>query len=103
MPERPDTPDPESIDLDDIRVVLSLDRLGELIAYVAKQLTEQRGLEPPDFEGEEMRSIAIGGWKYVMHMADREVFKASIASDLAALEANPFPPLPRIDRSEFGL
>jgi len=82
---------------------------------VAACFAQLRDLDPPDFSGEEMRSLAIGGWKHVMHMADREVFKASIASDLAALEENPFPPagdippIPRPEppapehRSEFGL
>jgi hypothetical protein len=112
--EQDDTPEiPDSIiidpeKLDDLRVVLSLDKLGELIAHVAIQLTRQRGIEPPDVQSEEMRSLCVGGWKYIMHMADRENFRASIESDLAALDVNPF--LPREDetdgpehKSEFGL
>lgn len=117
--EHPDIPeippsiiiDPEK--LDDLRVVLSLEKLGELIAHVSHQFAAQRGIEPPALDGEEMRALAIGGWKHVMHMADREHFVASIEHDLAALEQNPFSPLPTPPprstgpapehRPEFGL
>lgn len=81
--------DPEK--LDDIRIVLALPKLGELIAHVAHQFAALRGIDPPALDGEEMRALAIGGWKHVMHMADREHFVASIEQDLAALEQNPFP------------
>jgi hypothetical protein len=114
IPEVPGVPEiPTSVildpdNLDAIRVILSLERLGELIAHVAFQLAALRGLEPPDVNGEEMKALAIGGWQHCMQMADVEHFKATLERDLANLEATPPPtpppPPPTWEhKTEFGL
>jgi hypothetical protein len=75
--------------LSDVRVIMDLERLGELIACVALRLTQLRGIEPPNFDGDEMRDLAITGWRQVEFMADREDFKQSIFSDLENLDKVP--------------
>jgi hypothetical protein len=72
--------------IDDLRIFLDLPCLGELIAAVALRLTQLRGIEPPDYEGQEMRDLAITGYLQVEFMADREKFKSSILSDLDNLD-----------------
>lgn len=81
--------DEESIDptrLDDVRIILDLERLGELIAAVAHKFTLIRDIEPPDFDGEEMRELAIAGWEHVRLMGDRANFAASVLQDLEKLD-----------------
>lgn len=85
---------------DDIRIIMDLARLGELIAAVAHHLTVLRGIEPPDFDGEEMRLLAVGGWKHVCLMNDRAEFTASVMKDLEQLDKVETAPQ---HRSEFGL
>jgi hypothetical protein len=75
----------EGIDLDrldDLRIMLDLPRLGELIAAIAHRLTVIRGIEPPDYDGEEMRELAVAGWQHVALMADRVDFQNSVLADL---------------------
>lgn len=86
--------------LDDVRVIMDLARLGELIAAVAHHLTVLRGIEPPDFDGEEMRLLAVGGWKHVCLMNDRAEFTKSVMSDLEQLDKVETAPQ---HKSEFGL
>lgn len=98
------TPD-QPQNLDDIRVIMDLSRLGELIASVAHHLTVLRGIEPPDFDGEEMRLLAVGGWKHVCLMNDRAEFTKSVLSDLEGLptpESVTQTSVPE-HKSEFGL
>jgi hypothetical protein len=87
-------------DFDEIRVIMDLPRLGELIAHVAASFAAIREIDPPDFGGDEMRELAISGWRYCVHMNDRAEFARSVQSDLAALDAIPTEPQ---HRSEFGL
>lgn len=85
----PDLPEDEVIDperLDDIRIVLNLAHLGELIAHIATHMTVLREIDPPNYDGEEMKTLAISGWQYCVHMADREHFKASVEGDLEKLD-----------------
>lgn len=83
----------------DIRVIMDLPRLGELIAHVAVAFAQIRGLEPPDFDGQEMKDLAVSGWRYCMHMHDRAEFAASVQADLEKLSA----PEPQPEhRPEFG-
>jgi hypothetical protein len=78
-------------DLDSIRITLDLERFGELVAHVAGAFAEIRGIDPPDFEGQEMRELAISSYRHVEYMADRSQFKRSVEFDLETLERNPFP------------
>jgi hypothetical protein len=90
--------------IDGIRIVMDLERLGELIGCVAVKFAESRGIEPPDFEGEEMRELAVAGWKHVQHMADRADFASSVQGDLENLDAAAAELLnPPQHRTEFGL
>lgn len=90
---------------DDIRIIMDLPRLGELIAAIAHKLTVIRDIEPPDFDGPEMRELAVHGWRHVCLMNDRAEFTASVMKDLELLETpgqlDP-QPIPQ-HRSEFGL
>lgn len=86
----------------DIRVILDLPRLGELIAAVADAFTKIREIDPPDYNGDEMRLLAIAGWHHCQFMSDRTMFQASVAADIAALEELPTTPEPN-HQSEFGL
>ena len=90
--------------IDGIRVILDLERLGELIGAVAANFAEMRGLEPPDFEGQEMRDLAVAGWKHVQHMADRADFAKSVQGGLDNLDeaASELLQSPQ-HRTEFGL
>lgn len=72
--------------LDDIRVIMDLERLGELIASVAHAFSLIRGIEPPDFQGEEMRQLCVAGFQQVCRMYDRAEFAASVLGDLENLE-----------------
>lgn len=76
---------------DDIRIIMDLARLGELIAAVAQKFTEIRDIEPPDFDGEEMRQLAVAGWRHCVHMFDRAEFAASVTRDLETLESTEDP------------
>jgi hypothetical protein len=96
----PDGPEGRT-DLDNITVTMDLGRLGELIAAVATKFAEQRGIDPPDYEGQEMRDLAVAGWHHVEFMADRVKFAQSVANDLAALEEPEVAPMPA-HRPEFG-
>jgi hypothetical protein len=93
-------------DLDAIRIVMDLPRLGELIAHIASAFAQIRGLEPPDFDGDEMRELAVSGWQYCVHMHDRADFARSVERDLAALNDVPIDPAPEEPgpehRPEFG-
>jgi hypothetical protein len=91
--------------IDGIRVVMDLERLGELIGAVAVRFASLRGIEPPDFDGEEMRDLAVTGWKHVQHMADRADFAKSVHSGLENIDeaaAELLAPKPQ-HQSEFGL
>lgn len=87
-------------DLDSLRILLSLPRLGELVARVAARLTDMRNIEPPDFDGEEMRELAIDAFRYCLHMNERQILVDSFMSDLDSLpmaeESRP------AHRPEFG-
>ncbi len=74
-------------DLERITVFMDLERLGELIAAVAHRMTVLRGIDPPDFDGEEMRDLAVTGWRHVCMMADRAEFTASVMGDLEKLDS----------------
>lgn len=89
----------ERVDLDEIRVLLNLEHLGELIGYVALKFAEIRGIEPPDFEGQEMRDLSVAGWERVCHMSDRAIFTQSVQADLARLGEPTTEPQ---HRPEFG-
>ncbi len=84
---------------DDITVLLDLPRLGELIAHVAHTLCELREIELPDLESQEMRTLAISGWRHVCFMADRAEFAQSVEADLAALDE----PVPQVDVTSRGV
>lgn len=90
MSEAPDPVEPGDVErnLDSIRVYLSLERLGELVAAVAAKFADMRGVEAPDYAGDEGRELARYGWNYVCHMSDRIEFEASVAADLAKLETS---------------
>jgi len=79
-------PEPDPDRLDEIRIIMDLPRLGELIAAVAVRFAQIRDLEPPDLDGEEMRQLAIAGWKHVERMADRADFASSVRADLEELD-----------------
>lgn len=84
--------------LNDIVIMLDLPRFGEVIAHVAAAFAGMRGVEEPDYEGQEMRDLAISTWRHVCFMADREEFKASVGKDLKELTAPTGPQ----HRPEFG-
>lgn len=84
--------------LDDIVIMLDLPRFGEVIAHVAAKFAEMRGIEDPDFEGQEMRELAISAWRHLCFMADREMFKASVNKDLEQITAPTGPQ----HRPEYG-
>jgi hypothetical protein len=88
-----------------IRIILSLDRLGELVAAVAAKLCAVRGIEPPDFDGEEMRQVSVYAWQHCLFMGDREQFMASVKADLENLDDLPTAPKPEgwEHKPEFGL
>lgn len=72
-------------DLDKIVITMDLPRLGELIAAVAAEMCEIRDLEPVDYDGDEMKKLAVAGWQYVCFMHDRADFAKSVQNDLDAL------------------
>jgi len=74
-------------DLDKIVITMDLPRLGELIAAIATSLCEIRDLEPVDYDGEEMRELAVAGWRYVNFMHDRAEFARSVEKDISDLDA----------------
>lgn len=78
--------EPDPLRLDEIRIIMDLPRLGELIAAVAVRFAQIRDLEPPDLEGEEMRQLALAGWQHVERMADRADFASSVRADLEGLD-----------------
>ena len=82
-----------SDDLDDIRIIMDLPRLGELTAHIAATFAQMRDVEVPDWDGEEGRAIALASWQYACFMSDRAEFARSVNSDLAALEESPFVPV----------
>ena len=84
--------------VDDIVIMLDLPRFGEVIAHVAAAFAEMRGIEEPDYDGQEMRELAISTWRHVCFMADREEFKASVGKDLKQLTSPQGPQ----HRPEFG-
>lgn len=90
--------------IDSIRVIMDLERLGELIGAVAAKFADLRGIEPPDFDGQEMRELAVAGWKHVQHMADRADFAKSVQGGLENLDeaASELLQSPQ-HRTEFGL
>jgi hypothetical protein len=92
----------EGTNLDNVRIILDLERLGELIAHIAVAFAQIREVDLPDFDGEEMRQLAISGWRYCMHMSDRAQFAASVNADLAQLDEVPFVEEPQ-HKPEFGL
>lgn len=77
----------DHVDLNKIVIQLDLERFGELIARVADQLCQFRGIDPFDVNSEEAEHLAIDGWRYVCHMADRAEFARSVQNDLAKLDA----------------
>lgn len=85
---------------DEIRVIMDLPRLGELIAAVATRFAQIREIDPPDYDGEEMRDLAISGWRHVQHMFDRAEFTSSVMKDLEQLDKVETGPQ---HRSEFDL
>lgn len=84
--------------INDLVIMLDLPRFGEVIAHVAAAFAEMRGIEEPDFDGQEMRELAISTWRHVCFMADREEFKASVGKDLEQIAAPQGPQ----HRPEFG-
>lgn len=72
-----------------IRIIMDLPRLGELIGFVAGEFARIREIEAPDYTGDEMRQLAIGGWNYVCHMNERAAFAESVLTDLAQLDSIP--------------
>lgn len=84
--------------INDLVIMLDLPRFGEVIAHVAAAFAEMRGVEEPDYDGQEMRELAISTWRHVCFMADREEFKASVSGDLEQLTAAQGPQ----HRPEFG-
>lgn len=84
--------------LSDLAIMLDLPRFGEVIAHVAAAFAEMRGIEEPDFNGQEMCELAISTWRHVCFMADREEFKASVGKDLERITAPQGPQ----HRPEFG-
>lgn len=84
--------------LDNLVIMVDLPRFGEVIAHVASAFAEMRGIEQPDFEGQEMRELAISAWRHLCYMVDREDFKASVGKDLEQLVAPQGPQ----HKPEFG-
>ena len=84
--------------VDDIVIMLDLPRFGEVIAHVAAAFAEMRGIEEPDFSGQEMRDLAVSTWRHVCFMADREDFKATAAKEIEKLTS---PAAPE-HKPEFG-
>jgi hypothetical protein len=72
--------------IDSIRIIMDLERLGELIGHVANAFAKLRDVEPPDFDGQEMRDLAVSGWQYVQHMSDRAEFANSVKGGLENLD-----------------
>lgn len=73
--------------LENLVILLDLPRFGEVVAHVAASFASIRGIEEPDFDGQEMRELAISAWRHVVFMADREQFKASVDKDIEQLTA----------------
>lgn len=84
--------------LDSTIIMLDLPRFGEVIAHVAAKFAEMREIEEPDFEGQEMRDLAISTWRHLCFMADREMFKASVSKDIEQIAAPTGPQ----HKPEFG-
>jgi len=84
--------------VDDIVIMLDLPRFGEVIAHVAAAFAEMRGVEEPDYEGQEMRDLALSTWRHLCYMADREEFKATATKEIEELTAPAGPQ----HRPEFG-
>jgi hypothetical protein len=101
-PLREDTP------VDQIRVIMDLSRLGELIAAIATKFALIREIDPPDYDGEEMKELALYGWQHCLYMSDRSAFAESVKTDLEMLELLGTQPRDSQDsepqhRPEFGL
>lgn len=97
-------PAEERVGPDDIRIVLSINRLGELIGGVCEKFCQERGIEPPEYgesvdDDSEMKRVSVYAWKYVLFMHDRENFVDDVERDLARLLEEPAPE----HRSEFDL
>lgn len=90
----------EKPNFDEVRVIMDLERIGELIAAVATRFAQIRGIDPPDYDGAEMRDLAVSGWRHIEYMDDRARFAESVTSDLEALTSAPAEPQ---HRSEFDL
>lgn len=84
--------------INDLVIMLDLPRFGEVIAHVAAAFAEMRGIEEPDFDGQEMRELAISTWRHVCFMADREEFKAAAAREIEQITSPQGPQ----HRPEFG-
>lgn len=89
---RLDTTRPE-----DIVILLNLVRFGELIGRVASEYARLAELPTFDPNDEIARHLVVDAWRYVCHMADREVFTKSVAADIETLGEQPTQHLP-----EFG-
>lgn len=89
--------------LDDLIIILDLARFGEIVAHVAAAFAQIREIDEPDFEGQEMRDLAISAWRHVVFMYDRERFKVSVAKDLETISTEPLAPQDGPQhRPEFG-
>lgn len=84
--------------INDLVIMLDLPRFGEVIAHVAAAFAEMRGIEKPDYDGQEMRELAISAWRHVCYMVDREDFKATAVREIEQLTAPQGPQ----HRPEFG-
>lgn len=84
--------------LDGIVIMLDLPRFGEVVAHVAAAFADMREIEEPDYEGQEMRNLALSAWQHLCFMADREKFKASVNDDLEQLTSSTGPQ----HRPEYG-
>ena len=74
-----------SIDPKDVRVVLPLRRLGELIVHTVVTCYEHHGIEMEATQ-EEAALISKVAWEYLTFMFDREEFQKEALADIAALE-----------------
>lgn len=74
--------------LDELRVVLDLKHLAELVVRVTDKTRDMAGLEPYEAEGQELKDIFLDAWRCIMHMSERDDFKRAIEADLAKLTEN---------------
>lgn len=102
MPEHEEVGFDGDLDLNGIRIILSLERLGELISAVTAKFAQIRNIDPPDLTGQEMRDVAVVGWQHCLFMSDREEFKRDVLSDLDNLDKDAPAEKTPVHKPEFG-